>query len=223
MLRGLDPAKDNLADNEEIQVCTDLPCFRIDHDTLQELYRSSMSLRPKIVKLIDKYSQKRGMRHNDECLAFHFVYKLATSAELVAMNENFVKARGVFEQMMEDSLARHTGGMHVYHAPISMFNHVSKYMIMLNQPSEKLDPSHVLTLRRITMRPHTDGMRPSTNNRVTMRIQRHPLHMAESKLNPPINLPTKVSPMPTPMHTVEYLQRVPMVAKYPRGLNRIPQ
>ncbi|KAF8586457.1 hypothetical protein K439DRAFT_1556070 [Ramaria rubella] len=75
MLRDLDPAKDNLADNEEIQ----------------ELYRSSMSARPKIVKLIDKYSQKR--------------------AELVTMNENFVKARGVFEQMMEDSLARHTSSM----------------------------------------------------------------------------------------------------------------
>ena len=45
MLRTMDPAKDNLADNEEIQ----------------ELYRSCMSLRPKIVKLIDKYSQKRGM------------------------------------------------------------------------------------------------------------------------------------------------------------------
>jgi signal transducing adaptor molecule len=45
MLRTLDPAKDNLADNEEIQ----------------ELYRSCMTLRPKIVKLIDKYSQKRGM------------------------------------------------------------------------------------------------------------------------------------------------------------------
>ena len=45
MLRTLDPAKDNLADNEEIQ----------------ELYRSCMTLRPKIVKLIDRYSQKRGM------------------------------------------------------------------------------------------------------------------------------------------------------------------
>ncbi|KAJ7467826.1 hypothetical protein B0H11DRAFT_2174869 [Mycena galericulata] len=44
MLRALDPSKgDNLADDEEIQ----------------ELYRSSMALRPKIVKLIDKYSQKR--------------------------------------------------------------------------------------------------------------------------------------------------------------------
>jgi signal transducing adaptor molecule len=45
MVRTLDPGEDNLSDNEEIQ----------------ELYRSCMSLRPKIVKLIDKYSQKRGM------------------------------------------------------------------------------------------------------------------------------------------------------------------
>jgi signal transducing adaptor molecule len=44
MLKNVDPLKDNLADNEEIQ----------------ELYRSSMTLRPKIVKLIDRYSQKRG-------------------------------------------------------------------------------------------------------------------------------------------------------------------
>jgi signal transducing adaptor molecule len=73
MLRGLDPAKDNLADNEEIQ----------------ELYRSSMALRPKIVKLIDKYSQKR--------------------ADLVSMNESFVKARTIFDRMMEDSLAMHSG------------------------------------------------------------------------------------------------------------------
>ncbi|KAL5531673.1 hypothetical protein ACEPAG_4550 [Sanghuangporus baumii] len=73
MLRGLDPTKDSLADNEEIQ----------------ELYRQSMSLRPKIVKLIDKYSQKR--------------------AELVSMNETFVKARTMFDRMMEESLARHSG------------------------------------------------------------------------------------------------------------------
>ncbi|CAL1715380.1 unnamed protein product [Somion occarium] len=72
-LRQMDPAKDNLADNEEIQ----------------ELYRSCMSLRPKIVKLIDKYSQKR--------------------ADLVSMNESFVKARTIFDRMMEESLARHTG------------------------------------------------------------------------------------------------------------------
>ncbi|KIM38361.1 hypothetical protein M413DRAFT_420484 [Hebeloma cylindrosporum] len=78
MLRALDPAKDNLADNEEIQ----------------ELYRSSMALRPKIVKLIDKYSQKR--------------------ADLVSMNETFVRARTIFDRMMEESLARHSGGASVF-------------------------------------------------------------------------------------------------------------
>ncbi|KAG8220769.1 hypothetical protein J3R82DRAFT_2200 [Butyriboletus roseoflavus] len=71
MLRTIDSSGENLADNEEIQ----------------ELYRSCMSLRPKIVKLIDKYSQKR--------------------ADLVSMNESFVKARVIFDRMMEDSLARH--------------------------------------------------------------------------------------------------------------------
>ncbi|TFK65081.1 hypothetical protein BDN72DRAFT_773841 [Pluteus cervinus] len=75
MLRGLDPVKDNLADNEEIQ----------------ELYRSCMAVRPKIVKLIDKYSQKR--------------------ADLVSMNETFIRARTIFDRVMEDSLARHTGGL----------------------------------------------------------------------------------------------------------------
>ncbi|PPQ80001.1 hypothetical protein CVT25_001407 [Psilocybe cyanescens] len=78
MLRAMDPAKDNLADNEEIQ----------------ELYRASMALRPKIVKLIDKYSQKR--------------------ADLVSMNETFVRARNIFDRMMEESLARHTA---VYDQP----------------------------------------------------------------------------------------------------------
>ena len=45
MLSTLDPARDNLVDNEEIQ----------------ELHRSYMFFRPKIVKLIDEYSQKLGM------------------------------------------------------------------------------------------------------------------------------------------------------------------
>jgi GAT domain len=45
MLHSLDPAKDNLFDNEEIQ----------------ELHGSCMSHRMKIVKLIVKYGRKRGM------------------------------------------------------------------------------------------------------------------------------------------------------------------
>ncbi len=41
-LRSIDPARDNLAEDEE----------------LQELYQKSLAMRPKIVKLIDRYSNK---------------------------------------------------------------------------------------------------------------------------------------------------------------------
>ena len=68
-----------------------------------------MALRPKIVKLIDKYSQKRG------AALFVFLYPIFLTrsfflADLVTMNETFVRARTIFDRMMEESLARHTGG-----------------------------------------------------------------------------------------------------------------
>ncbi|EPQ28488.1 uncharacterized protein PFL1_03791 [Pseudozyma flocculosa PF-1] len=73
-LRGLDPARDNLTEDEE----------------LQELYQTSLAMRPKIVKLIDRYSTK--------------------ITELKAMNDKFVRARGTFDEMMEQSLARYNPG-----------------------------------------------------------------------------------------------------------------
>lgn len=62
MLRSFDPSQDNLADNDDIQVNVFFlfdSCITSNYFP-KELYRSSMALRPKIVKLIDKYSQKRG-------------------------------------------------------------------------------------------------------------------------------------------------------------------
>jgi hypothetical protein len=88
MLSTLDPAKDNLDDNEEIQ----------------ELYRSYMSLRPKIVKLIDEYSQKRGM------FSLRTKHKVPTelticfsAAHLEWMDESFVRARRLLDGEMEVS------------------------------------------------------------------------------------------------------------------------
>ncbi|KAH8827478.1 hypothetical protein DL96DRAFT_1606821 [Flagelloscypha sp. PMI_526] len=71
-----------------------------DDEEIQELYREAMTLRPKIVRLIDKYSQKR--------------------ADLVSMNETFIRARTIFEQMMEESLAQtpgYTGPANQYGKP----------------------------------------------------------------------------------------------------------
>jgi signal transducing adaptor molecule len=75
-LRGLDPARDNLAEDEE----------------LQELYQSSLSMRPKIVRLIDRYNTKVN--------------------ELRTMNEKFVRARSTFDNMMEQSLAKYNPSAH---------------------------------------------------------------------------------------------------------------
>lgn len=82
-----------------------------------------MALRPKIVKLIDKYSQKRG---TSSCMRLCSSFPLSSrccilltdmttififqKADLVSMNETFVRARNIFDRMMEESLARHTAG-----------------------------------------------------------------------------------------------------------------
>lgn len=79
-LRGLDPARDNLAEDEE----------------LQELYQSSLSMRPKIVRLIDRYNLK--------------------VSELRTMNEKFVRARSTYDGMMQQSLHKHTAP-HAPHDP----------------------------------------------------------------------------------------------------------
>ncbi|TIC47302.1 hypothetical protein E3Q08_00007 [Wallemia mellicola] len=66
LLQDIDPASgDNIADNDEIQ----------------DLYDKTLRLRPKIVKLIEKYSRKKD--------------------ELVAINNRFNQARDLFAGMME--------------------------------------------------------------------------------------------------------------------------
>ena len=42
-------------------------------------------------------------------MALSFVIHDMNLAELVSMNETFVKARALFDRMMEESLARHSG------------------------------------------------------------------------------------------------------------------
>src|ERR1700761_1539040 len=66
-----------------------------------------MSLRPKIVKLIDKYNQKKGKLCIPWLTSLEIEYNVA---ELVSMNESFVKAKTIFERMMEEALSRHTQG-----------------------------------------------------------------------------------------------------------------
>lgn len=69
-----------------------------------------MTARPKIVKLIDRYSQKKGICLCVLSLLFDAKSFSIFIAELISMNENFVKARTIFDRMMEESLAKHNPG-----------------------------------------------------------------------------------------------------------------
>jgi signal transducing adaptor molecule len=72
MLSSIDPRRDSFAENEQ----------------LQSLYNQTLAVRPKLVKLIEKYSLKKD--------------------ELVALNEKFMKARTSYDKMLENSIARYS-------------------------------------------------------------------------------------------------------------------
>ncbi|CAG8575557.1 6845_t:CDS:10 [Paraglomus brasilianum] len=71
MLSIIDPNRDSFSENEEIQT----------------LYHSTLAVRPKLVKLIEKYSQKKD--------------------ELIALNEKFTKARATYDRLLEVSIDRY--------------------------------------------------------------------------------------------------------------------
>lgn len=75
MMKSLDAKRDNLADNDE----------------LSELYQRTLSLRPKIVRLIEKYTQKK--------------------AELLQINSKFMTAKTTYDAMIEESLTLHHPGV----------------------------------------------------------------------------------------------------------------
>lgn len=49
------------------------------------------------------------------CEGYMLTWLLVRIAELVTMNETFVKARAMFDRMMEDSLARHSACVYFDH------------------------------------------------------------------------------------------------------------
>lgn len=58
-----------------------------DNDQLQDLYHTTLAIRPKLVRLIEKYSQKKD--------------------DLISLNEKFVRARKDYDELMEASLSKY--------------------------------------------------------------------------------------------------------------------
>lgn len=58
-----------------------------EDEELQNLYHTTLAIRPKLVRLIDKYSRKK--------------------EDLITLNEKFINARRVYDELMESSLAQY--------------------------------------------------------------------------------------------------------------------
>ncbi|KAK4704747.1 hypothetical protein P7C70_g1463, partial [Phenoliferia sp. Uapishka_3] len=93
MMRSINPASEDLAQNEELLVR-----FRSTPQTLelsltqifwisQELYQQSMALRPRVVKLLDKYNKKQ--------------------LELRAIHDKFDHAKSTYEKILAESQTRY--------------------------------------------------------------------------------------------------------------------
>ena len=76
--------------------------------SVQDLYNSSMMLRPKVVQLIRKYDQKKCTFQLFSCYSFSDSRLVGTdrvvrlgecTADLTGMNEKVMQARGIYEQM----------------------------------------------------------------------------------------------------------------------------
>ncbi|KAI5480036.1 sulfate transporter family protein [Pseudohyphozyma bogoriensis] len=86
MMRSLDPQSENLEQNEE----------------LLDLYQQSMALRPKVVKLIEKYNRKQ--------------------EELRTINDKFTRASATYDRMVGESQLRHNTAPTPYQAPQGGYN-----------------------------------------------------------------------------------------------------
>src|SRR5438046_3005294 len=72
----------------------------VEDEELQRLYNSTLAIRPKLVKLIEKYSMRKGNHHVGEIMLI--------IDELIALNEKFHKARHDYDVLMESSMSRYS-------------------------------------------------------------------------------------------------------------------
>lgn len=73
-----------------------------DNEEITELYHSTLAIRPKLIELIGKYTQKKGMeKHIDGKSAANVVID-----DFQQLNEKFIKARRDYEALLETSMAQ---------------------------------------------------------------------------------------------------------------------
>lgn len=79
-----------------------------DNEEVTKLYHETLAIRPKLIELIGKYSQKKGML----CIVSHsdgfcsVLMMLLPADDFTQLNEKFIKARRDYEALLESSMAQ---------------------------------------------------------------------------------------------------------------------
>lgn len=83
-----------------------------DNEEITELYHSTLAIRPKLIELIGKYTQKKGWDwRSPNTMISMLTYNLDDFQQL---NEKFIKARRDYEALLETSMAQ---SAHAYARP----------------------------------------------------------------------------------------------------------
>ncbi|KAI8393993.1 uncharacterized protein BYT42DRAFT_542171 [Radiomyces spectabilis] len=214
MLNTIDPRKDSFSDDTE----------------LQELYNKTLSIRPKLVKLIEKYSLKK--------------------EELVALNEQFIQARTMYDRMLGSTIARYptsavnnTYAMPPYGgyestqpyspsvenyqgygggAPAQPYGHRASYSYPQTSPSphpQHQDPSQIQP--PATMGPgQVDYSDPAASQ--NYQYPQQPYYPPEYASQPPAGAVAGVPPPMGPGNPDQQQQQQPQPASYPPTSNAPP-
>jgi signal transducing adaptor molecule len=75
-----------------------------DNDEIEKLYHHTLAIRPKLIKLIEKYSQKKGTDTNPRKSSMKAKLTEDTD-DFTQLNEKFIKARRDYEALLESSMA----------------------------------------------------------------------------------------------------------------------
>lgn len=82
----------------------------------QKLYHQTLAIRPKLIKLIEKYSQKKGMPYLKQTSPEQNRLTLLVD-DFTQLNEKFIKARRDYEALLESSMSHPPGPSYHSYAP----------------------------------------------------------------------------------------------------------
>ena len=74
-----------------------------DNEEITELYHSTLAIRPKLIELIGRYSQRKGIHVGGSPLC---IVLIPVQDDFTQLNEKFIKARRDYESLLEASMAQ---------------------------------------------------------------------------------------------------------------------